>query len=175
MKSKLIVAGLMAALLAGVVAPSFARRARAAAPSPPAVTSVQAPPAILDKTRFLLHVGAAYFAFHHFVWARYKKHQLDLHHKANLIKAGLALLFAYHELKVANGIATKSHSKLLHALVSPLNALMGKDDSVGNQLKSGKLDASGLQDVNKSVDALQARAASNGLTIKDVPVPVPGA
>lgn len=169
-----MVVAIVVILAAGIVAPSFGGQAQAATRSTPVATAVQAPPAFLDKTRFLLHVGAAYYAFHHFVWARYKSHQLDLHHKANLIKAGLALLFAYHELKVAYGIATKSNSKLLHALVSPLAAFMDRAQSVGTELKAGHFNPSNLQDVNQAAGTLQSQATSNGLNIKDVPVTVPG-
>ena len=175
MKSTLIATSLVVAVLVGVLAPSVAGRAQAVAPAVPVTAAVQAPPAFLDKTRFLAHVGLAYFAFHHFVWARYKNHQLDLHHKANLIKAGIALLFSYHELKVAYGIANKSNSKLLHALVHPLNVLIAQADSVGTSLKSGQFNAARLLTLNTAATTLQTQAAANGFAIKDIPVTVPGA
>ena len=72
MKSKLIVLGLLALLLAVVAPPQVVGRA-SAVPAAPAAGSVQAHAAIFDKTRFLLHVGLAYYAFHHFVYKRYKE------------------------------------------------------------------------------------------------------
>src|SRR2546423_7628863 len=72
MRHRFVMLGLLAALLLAVAAPSCAGRTSAAAPAVPVATSAQTHAAILDKTRFLLHAGAAFYAFHHFVWARYK-------------------------------------------------------------------------------------------------------
>lgn len=176
-KSKLIVLGLVAALWAGIIAPASMGRASAATPAAPAVTVTQTHPAFLDKTRFLLHVGEAYFAFHHWVYAPYKKGAFahGAHGRTfSLIKAGIALAFAYHEMKVAYGIAEKSHSKLLHALVAPLDALAGKTNSLGALLHRGGYDEAGVQNLNGSVNSFGALASGNGYAIKDVPTPIPG-
>src|SRR5919204_2093457 len=104
MRHKFVMLGLLAALLLAVVSPSFAGRTSAAAPAAPLATSSQSHTAILDKTRFLLHAGAAFYAFHHFVWARYKNggfSSSDPHQKGNIVKAAIALLFSWHELKKA--------------------------------------------------------------------------
>src|SRR5690349_14945605 len=129
MKSRLITLALIATLLAGVVAPSFAGRASAAAPAAPAASGMQSHAAFLDKTRFLAHVGAAYYAFHHWVYTPYKNGAFKSGTPGRvtaIAKAALALAFSYHELKVAYDIANKSSSKTLHALVKPLNVLIAK-------------------------------------------------
>jgi hypothetical protein len=62
----------------------------------------QAHPALFDKTRFVLHLGLAYFAFHHFVYKPYKAGSFKAgasHRTTSIIKAGVALLITYHELK----------------------------------------------------------------------------
>lgn len=134
--------------------------------------------AFFDKTRFLLHTGAAFFAFHHFVYKRYKEGGFASGAQGrtgNFIKAGIALLFSYHELKVAYGIANKSNSNLLHALVSPINALLGRFDHARANLTKGNYNPSDITGLNDSVNNLGRQSSSNGYKITDVPVPVPGA
>ncbi len=72
MKSKLIALSLVAVLLTGVVMPSFAGRAHAAVPPVPVASATNTHPALFDKTRFLLHAGAAFFIIHH-EYGRYKQ------------------------------------------------------------------------------------------------------
>ena len=177
MRHKFVMLGLLAALLFAVVSPSLAGRTSAAAPAAPAATSSQTHAAILDKTRFLLHAGAGFYAFHHFVWARYKNGGFsasDPHRKGNIVKAALALLFAYHEFKVAYGIAYKSNSKTLHALIAPLNRLGGAVNTVYTRLKGGQYSDADIQSLNNNVNSFGRLSASDGYTIKDRAVPVPG-
>ena len=141
MRHKLAMLGLLAALLLAV-SPSFMGHTSAAVPAAPVATSAQTHAAFLDKTRFLLHAGAGFYAFHHFVWARYKNGGFstgDAHRKSNIVKAALALLFAYHEFKVAYNIADKSNSKTLQLLAAPLNKLGGAVNTVYARLKGGSI------------------------------------
>jgi hypothetical protein len=52
-----------------------------------------------DKTKFALHAGLAFGAFHHFIYGPFKAG--GLHGVAPLAKAGAAGLFTVHELKLA--------------------------------------------------------------------------
>jgi hypothetical protein len=178
MRQKFVMLGLLAALLLAVVAPPFAGPTSAAAPAERVATSAQTHPAFLDKTRFLIHAGAGFYAFHHFVWARYKNGGFsasDPHRKSNIVKAALALLFAYHEFKVAYGIAYKSNSKTLHALIAPLNKLGGSVNAVYTKLKGGQYSDADIQSLNDNINSFGKVSASDGYTIKDRAVPVPGA
>jgi hypothetical protein len=178
MRQKFAMLGLLAALLLAVVSPSFAGRASAAAPAAPAATSVQTHAAFLDKTRFLLHAGAGFYAFHHFVWARYKNGGFsasDPHRKGNIVKAALALLFAYHEFKLAYGIANKSSSKTLQLLVAPLNKLGSTVNTVYTKLKGGQYSDADIQSLNDNINSFGKVSASDGYTIKDRAVSIPGA
>ena len=178
MRHKFVTLGLLAALLLAVVSPSFAGRTSAAVPAAPAATAAQTHAAILDKTRFLLHAGAGFYAFHHFVWARYKNGGFsasDPHRKSNIVKAALALLFAYHEFKVAYNIANKSDSKTLHALVAPLNRLGGAVNTVATRLKGGQYSDADIESLNDNISSFGKRSASDGYTIKDRAVRIPGA
>ncbi len=67
----------------------------------------------LAKTKFVLHAGLAFGAFHHFIYKPFKAGGL---HGFGLIKAGLAGLFAYHEIKLA--LLDAQSSPLLSRLLS---------------------------------------------------------
>jgi hypothetical protein len=178
MRQKFVMLGLLAALLLAVVSPPFAGPTSAAAPAERVATSAQTHPAFLDKTRFLIHAGAGFYAFHHFVWARYKNGGFsasDPHRKSNIVKAALALLFAYHEFKVAYGIANKSSSKTLQLLVAPLNKLGSSVSAVATKLKGGQYDDTDIQSLNDNFNAFGKLSGSDGYTIKDRTVPIPGA
>lgn len=177
MKSKLITLALIATLLASVVAPPFAGRAGAAAPAAPAASGMQSHAAFLDKTRFLAHVGAAYYAFHHWVYTPYKNGAFKSGAPGRIkaiAKAALALAFTYHELKVAYDIANKSSSKTLHALVTPLNALISKANAEVTKLKDGNASTSDLQGFANTATSFSSQAQKNGFKISDIAVPIPG-
>lgn len=133
--------------------------------------------AILDKTRFAVHLGLGFGAFHHWVWKPYKQGMFASgapHRTKALIKGGLALLFAVHELKVSDDIAHKSNSPLLHKLVSPLDALQAEYTTLGQKLKGGQFNPSDLEALNTHVGALGAGAAAAGAPVKDADSKIPG-
>ena len=178
MRQKFVLLGLLAALLLAVVSPAGAVPTSVAAPAERVATSAQTHAAFLDKARFLLHAGMGFYAFHHFVWARYKNGGFsasDPHRKSNIVKAALALLFTYHEFKVAYGIANKSSSKTLQLLVAPLNKLGSSVNTVYTKLKGGQYSDADIQGLNDNINSFGKVSASDGYTIKDRAVPVPGA
>jgi hypothetical protein len=133
--------------------------------------------ALFDKTRFVLHLGAAFFAFHHFVYNPYKAGAFQSgapHRTKALVKGGLALLFAVHEVKVANEIAHKSNSPLLHKVANSLDAMQSSFASVGQKLKGGHFDPSDADSVNDVVNSVGAGALAAGIPIKDRAIPIPG-
>ncbi len=139
--------------------------------------TIQPSSAFLDKTRFAAHLGVAYFCFHHFVLKPYQEHRFDNgadHRTSNIIKGGAAMLFAVHELRVAQKIAHNSHSPLLHKMDGKLLALGATFATVGAALHSGKSDPKQIDDVKSSTDDVSNDAAAAGEPIKDVPVAIPG-
>lgn len=165
---------LVTALLAAFLAPGLAGQTLAAPAARPHTAAVAASPAhFFDKTRFVLHAGAAYFAFHHWVWKPYKAHAFDKGKNGRIkamFKAGIALLFTVHELKVAYGIAKGSHSAILHAIIAPVNALISAFGKVGNQLKHGVLDTKGINGLNSLTNSVSSKVGG----IRDIPLPIPG-
>ncbi|GAC1524802.1 MAG: hypothetical protein NVS2B8_09070 [Vulcanimicrobiaceae bacterium] len=133
--------------------------------------------AFLDKTRFAAHLGVAYFCFHHFVLKPYQEHRFDNgaeHRTGTIIKGGAAMLFAVHELKVAQKIAHDSHSPLLHKMDGKLLALGATFATVGAAMHKGKADPQQIDGVKSSTDDVSNDAAAAGEPIKDIPVAIPG-
>lgn len=182
MRNALIALGVIAVLLSCTLGPLPARIAAAS----PAQSSAQvrtaaqqqAHASFLEKTRFLADAGAAFYAFHHFVWARYQNGQFGYGAQGragNFVKAGIALVFSYHELKAAYNIALSSKSKALHLLVAPIAALLGNVNDESAKLKRGQYSASDMQRLDTQVTTLGRISDSRGYAIRDIPVPVPGA
>ncbi len=133
--------------------------------------------AFLDKTRFVAHLGVAYFCFHHWVLKPYQEGALAQgapHRVSTIVKGGVALLFAVHEVKVAQKIAATSPDPLLQKLNGGLTDLTSSFGAIGDKLKSGHFDPADIALLKGKTDAVSAGAAADGATIKDVPVPVPG-
>lgn len=164
LKRNLLLLALLAALIASVLTPSFTGQAGAANRTPTHA-------AAFDKTRFLLHLGAAYFVFHHWVYNPYKQgkftHGGRIRRFAAIVKAGLALLFAYHEVKVAYQIAQSSNSKLLHAIIAPMNALGNAFQSIGNKFKKGQFSDSDVTNLSTQANGFQSLASKNGFGFHD--------
>jgi len=175
MKNKLIVLGLVAVLATGTLAPSFAGRAGAAVRTAPVAAHVHSNPAFLEKTRFLAHMGFGFWAFHHFVIAPYQQHAFSAgspHRITAFVKAGVATLFAYHEVKVSIDLANKSNSATLHALVAPLNALGAQMSALGNKFHGGQGSEQDVYGLNSSVNSFSQTAHTNGVNITDIQPPV---
>jgi len=176
MKRKLAILSVFVVLLLTTVGASAGNHASAsgvAVSSAPVAGMVHQNPAFLDKTRFLLHMGFAYYAFHHFVYLRYKQGSFSKgapHRLFTLGKAAVALVFAYHEIKVAIGIANSSNSGFLHALVKPINALGGKMNDVANSFRGGNFDPSQVTGLAHTSDLVGSQAGG----IVDRTVPIPG-
>jgi hypothetical protein len=117
------------------------------------------------KTKFLLHAGLAFGGFHHFIYLPVKAGDLrhPFLHKLTLIKAGLAALFVYHELKLA-AVDAKS-SKLLSALFSPLTLVASKLAALKGALTSGSASPSSITGLNSQLSQIGNTAASKGQSI----------
>lgn len=168
MKRTLIALALVAALLSSAVAPSFAGRANAA-------SHTRAHAALFDKTRFLLHAGIAFFAVHH-VYKKYKAGAFNSgapHRVRTIVANGALLLIGYHEAKVAYGIAEKSNSKTLHAVIAPLNALTASLGAIGAKFKKGQYSSSDVTSLESQTDSVGSVSSKAGYTITDHSVPLP--
>jgi hypothetical protein len=116
-----------------------------------------------DKTKFVLHAGLAFGAFHHFIYAPYKAN--NLHGVVALAKAGLAGLFTVHELKLAKADAESSPT-LCH-LAAPFDKASAAISSSISQIKSGKASSQDIEGLNNDVNAVQSGARADGVPAPD--------
>ena len=140
-------------------------------------SAVRPAEALFDKTRFAAHLGVAYFCFHHWVSKPFKEGAFTNgapHRNSSIVKAGGALLFGVHELKVSNRIAHESRDPLLQKLAGSLDNMTNSFSSIGDKFKSGNFNPSDVGRLNQSVDTVNGRAQSAGINVKDVPVAIPG-
>ena len=120
----------------------------------------------LPTVKFALHAGLAFGAFHRWIYKPLKNGTFTggiLKHKLALVKAGLAGLFAYHELKIA--IQDARASPKLQKLVAPITALGDKLKSIGDNAKSGNFDPSTITSANNNATSLSGLAKQAGVSI----------
>jgi hypothetical protein len=116
--------------------------------------------------KFALHAGLAFGAFHRWIYKPLKGGTFSgglFKHKLALVKAGLAGLFAYHELKLA--IQDARASPKLQKLIAPVTALGDKLKSIGAGAKSGNVDPSAITSANGDVGGLSALAKQAGISV----------
>jgi hypothetical protein len=126
----------------------------------------------LAKTKFVLHAGLAFGAFHRYIYKPLKRGKFSgglLHHKLATVKAALAAAFAYHEVKLA--LKDARSSKLLSKVLAPLLALQTKLGSLRAGLKHGKADASAINSANGDTSAASAAGSQAGQPVRDLPTP----
>jgi hypothetical protein len=126
------------------------------------------------KTKFLLHAGLAFGTFHRWIYKPLKRGDFKdpLHHKGEIVKAGLAAAFVVHEIKLASEAAQGSPA--LMKLFSPLVALKDKLSGLVTKLKGGKVDSSdvaSLQSANTDISSISSMSSGLGAAIKEKAAP----
>jgi hypothetical protein len=120
----------------------------------------------LPTTKFVIHAGLAFGAFHHWIYTPIKsgalKHPFE--HKLTLIKAGLAALFVAHELRLA--VDDAKASKVLRPVVAPLTAAADKLEGLKDSITGGSVNPADLEGINTKLAQAGQSAQSAGQTIK---------
>jgi len=121
----------------------------------------------LAKTKFVLHAGLAFGAFHRWIYKPVKAGDLahPFSHKLALVKGALAAAFVLHELKLA--LADAQADPTLSKLVSPLTALQDKLQGVPSGLKSGTTNAADVLSANDSIASLKQAASAAGQPVTE--------
>lgn len=118
------------------------------------------------KTKLVLHAGLAFGAVHRWIYKPFKAGSFTggnlTKNKAAVVKAGLAGLFAYHELKLAG-----TDAKSIPILAKPIAALQTKLHSLGTSLKGGKVDPSAIESSNTDITSLKSAASAAGYPISE--------
>jgi hypothetical protein len=128
----------------------------------------------LAKTKFVLHAGLAFGAFHRWIYKPAKAGELShpLSHKLTTLKAALAAAFVYHELKLA--LADAQADPTLSKLVAPVTALQNKLHSLVGSVKSGGATAGDVTGLDTTISSIKDQAASAGHPITEQTPSSPG-
>ncbi|WP_163509959.1 hypothetical protein [Fodinicola acaciae] len=121
-----------------------------------------------DKTKFVLHAGLAFGAFHHWVWKPFKNHAFQKGQKGRitaLVKAALATAFTIHELKVAKADAESSPT--LCKLVAPLDNAGAYLSGLAGKVRNGSVSDAELSSANSQINGAQTGAAADGAAAPD--------
>jgi len=126
------------------------------------------------KTKFVLHAGLAFGAFHRWIYKPAKAGDLShpLEHKFTTVKAALAAAFVYHELKLA--LADAQADPTLSKLVAPITDLQNKLHGLAGTVKSGGASAADVNGLDSSVSSIKSLAASAGQPITEQTPATPG-
>jgi hypothetical protein len=117
------------------------------------------------KTKFVLHAGLAFGAFHHFIYKPFRagdfRHPFS--HKLTIVKAALAAAFVDHEVKLA--LTDAKSSPTLSKLVSPITALDNKLHGLGSELRSGNTGSVSAD--NGSISSIESQSSQSGAPIQE--------
>jgi hypothetical protein len=134
-----------------------------------AVTTKSVPNVHFAKTKFVLHLGLAFGAFHRYIYRPYVAGSFNSgaggRTKA-LLKAGAAALYAVHELKTAREDALSDEH--LRPLAERVEGLLGRLTSLGGSLKGGSLNAGAIAGAAGAVSSLGVASSGVGAVVKDL-------
>ncbi|MGH2887445.1 MAG: hypothetical protein ACRDPA_32895 [Solirubrobacteraceae bacterium] len=121
----------------------------------------------LAKTKFVLHAGLAFGAFHRWIYKPAKAGDLShpLEHKFTTVKAALAAAFVYHKLKLA--LADAQASPTLSKLVAPITDLQNKLHDLAGSVKSGGASPADVAGLDSTVSSIKSQAAAAGQPITE--------
>jgi hypothetical protein len=119
------------------------------------------------KTKFVLHAGLAFGAFHRYIYKPLRAGSFShpFSHKLTLIKAGLAALFIRHELRLA--LHDAQSSPTLRKLTAPITALDNRWQNLKAQLTGKPGDQQALTQDNSSVGSIEKQASGAGQPIQE--------
>ena len=119
------------------------------------------------KTKFVLHAGLAFGAFHRYLYKPYKNHAFSKGANGRfktILKAGAAALFIKREVRLATE-DVKANPSLCKAIAAPLAKVGDGISGAVTKLKGG--DPSGIEDANSSISSIKDSAAKKGTTVKE--------
>jgi hypothetical protein len=119
------------------------------------------------KTKFVLHAGLAFGAFHRWIYKPAKAGTLrhPFEHPLTAAKAALAAAFVYHELKLA--LADAQADPTLSKLVAPVTALQDKLHALAGSVKSGGASPTDVSGLESAISSIKDQAAGAGQTITE--------
>jgi hypothetical protein len=121
----------------------------------------------LAKTKFVLHAGLAFGAFHRWIYKPAKAGTLShpFEHPLTAAKAALAAAFVYHELKLA--LADAQADPTLSKLVAPITDLQNRIRGLSGSVKSSGANAADATNLDGLVSSIKSQAAGAGQSITE--------
>jgi hypothetical protein len=117
------------------------------------------------KTKFVLHAGLAFGAFHRYLWKPYRAGTFGKGASGRVtafVKGGLAALFVKREVRLASE-DVKADPTLCRAIAAPLASIGNDVQGAVDRLKGG--DASGLDRVDSSITSAESASSKGGAPI----------
>ena len=148
-----------------------------AGPAPAAIRAESAAPAaacsqsgkhLLSKTRFLLHAGIGFGAFHRYMYKPLKNGGFSAGSQGRtkaFLKAAGSVAVVIRELKQAKKFAESDPT--LCKLAAPLDDLSNKITGLESKLKDGSASAADLESANNAISQISSQSASAGATVKE--------
>ncbi|MDQ2707043.1 MAG: hypothetical protein M3Z25_05155 [Actinomycetota bacterium] len=119
------------------------------------------------KTKFVLHTGLAFGAFHRYLYKPYKAGTFSKGADGRIkafIKGGLAALFVKREIRLASA-DVKANPTLCKAIAAPLGKIGDSVKDALDKLKGG--DAGGVENVNSLVSSVENTSGKDGVAITE--------
>jgi hypothetical protein len=138
-----------------------------AASSPSSAGTTSTPTTHFAKTKFVFHFGLAAGAFHRYIYKPFKAGVFGRPstHKVALVKAAVAALFVYHEIKLA--ARDVKSSKILSTLFAPLTFLANKFSALRAQFLGGKYNAADINAAEAAGSSIGKTSAAAGYPVTD--------
>jgi hypothetical protein len=121
------------------------------------------------NTKFVLHMGLAFGAFHRYILKPLQNGSLrrgSPGRVGTLVKAALAAAFAVHELRIAREDALSSNQ--LRPLLNKLDNLESRLTGLIPGLKSGAASSSSINAAGSATSALGSASSNRGSHISDI-------
>ena len=139
------------------------------------VTTQTVPNVHFAKTKFLLHTGLAFGAFHRYIYKPLRAGALRRGAPGRvrvLLKGAAATIFIVHELRLAHDDALSSD--LLRPLANKIDAAGSAIGRLAGGLKSGAVNPAEILSASGAVDALGGASRTLGAGVKDISSSVGG-
>jgi hypothetical protein len=122
----------------------------------------------LAKTKFVIHTGLAFGAFHRWIYKPFRNGDFShpFSHKLTIVKAALAGGFVLHEIRLARNDA--AHSRLLSRVVLPLLGLYGTIQLIRGALSHHQApNGADVSRANSQVGSAESASKSAGQPITE--------
>ncbi len=126
------------------------------------------------KTKFVLHAGLAFGAFHRWIYKPFKAGDFShpLRHKLTVFKALAAAVFVHHELVLAR--ADARHSRLLGRVVLPLLGISGAILAIRAAIAAHHApSASTINSANSSISTVKSESSAAGMPVQETTAGAP--